>query len=452
MTARAVLATESLVSQPLELRFAGLPPETLIQVHARFTDDAGTTWHSEITVRSDGLGTVDLNTQAPEHGSYSGVDPNGLLWSMRPQTTLDDEAFRVAGAAGEQDGPSGHRMGLPHLVGDGPLTLLVEAGENQPGRPLAVLASATQVRHRFPEGVRETKVSDGAVRGAVFAPADVEDPTPGVVLLAGSGGGIYREQAAQLASHGLTVLALGYFNHADLPRFHHGVDLSYFREALEWFQGHLGHDRIGITGASKGGEAALVVAAEYPHVVRACAPVVGGDLYVGGSDDVGTMAAAWTRDGEAIPWACTPQDALLVGEELRLPAEGRLYNMRLAMEGWYFDADVYQRAAIPVERIICPVLFLSAGDDQSWPSYEASERALARIRHHNPSAPVRHVSIADAGHLLTMPGYPTTLTARGLHPLLPLFFTLGGTPAATAQMQRRMWQERITFFDNVLGT
>ncbi len=41
-------------------------------------------WESAATYIADTGGTIDLSRDAPEEGSYDGVEPMGFLWSMTP--------------------------------------------------------------------------------------------------------------------------------------------------------------------------------------------------------------------------------------------------------------------------------------------------------------------------------------------------------------------------------
>src|SRR5258708_18671618 len=57
---------------------------------------------------------------------------------------------------------------------------------------------------------------------------------PGVLVLGGSEGGVPRQRAAWLASHGFAALALAYFNYEDLPPRLEAIPLEYFGRAIGW--------------------------------------------------------------------------------------------------------------------------------------------------------------------------------------------------------------------------
>jgi dienelactone hydrolase len=100
------------------------------------------------------------------------------------------------------------------------------------------------------------------------------------VLLGGSEGGLPNGYAAGLlASHGYSVLALAYFDEPGLPPELQRIPLEYFQRAISWLakQPDVDPTRITLIGSSRGGEAALLIGATYPQLVRAVAAYVPSD-------------------------------------------------------------------------------------------------------------------------------------------------------------------------------
>src|SRR6266540_3724877 len=89
---------------------------------------------------------------------------------------------------------------------------------------------------------------------------------PGLLLLGGAEGGMHEDDAALLAAHGYAALALAYYGLPGLPATLQNIALEYFEAALTFLQRHphVRGDRFAVMGASKGGEAALLVAASPP--------------------------------------------------------------------------------------------------------------------------------------------------------------------------------------------
>jgi pimeloyl-ACP methyl ester carboxylesterase len=273
-----------------------------------------------------------------------------------------------------------------------------------------------------------------------------------VVLLSGSGGGVSGAAGSLLAAHGFAVLDLAYFNYPGLPDHLVDIPLEYFREAIEWLRARLGHERIALQGASRGGEAVLAIAAAFPELVSAVVGVVPGDLYLVGSDGVNTAKPSWNLDGLALPRGMdTEEVAALQAPDLSKLSSAECVNTREAFfEPWYLDHEVYERTAIPIEQIQCPILLVSAADDQCWDSFHSSERAVERLRRKGFHHPVKHLWFEEAGHFLVAPGMPTSMVDAAYHPVLKMPFTMGGTPAATARAQRGFWRAAIRFYRDVL--
>jgi hypothetical protein len=96
-------------------------------------------------------------------------------------------------------------------------------------------------------------------------------------------------------------------------------------------------------------------------------------------------------------------------------------------------------AAIPVEQTNGPVLLLNGADDQLWPSPEMSRDILTRLKVHRHPFPDRLLSFSESGHLVTLPGLPSTS------------MTFGGTPAGVARAAKLAWAATLRFLDDNLA-
>lgn len=390
-------------SAPLDtarrIRVVGLEPDRTVTVRASTGDRA-----AEAVFRADERGVVDLTRHAPVSGSYSGVDPMGLFWSMTP-TGAD---------------PCGHTFVEVDGVGRVEVDLLTA-----------------------PEGVKRTEVADHGLVGVLFEPAD-GGPHPGVLVLGGSEGGLHEADAALLAGHGFAALALAYFGAPGVPDDLVEIPLEHFGPALE-----LLGDRVGVVGGSRGGELALLLGTVFPRV-KAVVSVVGSGVVtqaVGpGSRLLGKLAheaASWTWRGRPLPYL-----PYSVPEELRMAVvNGDPVPLRLAFD---LTDGVPEDVEIPVERINGGVLLLSAGDDQSWPCRELSEIAHERLKAHNHPFRYEHVVYPEAGHLIAGPPHRSATDVVVPGPGVRL--RMGGTPAATAAARADAWRRTIEFLSDQLGT
>ncbi len=392
---------EAPLDSPVDISVVGLPPDSRATITLTTGDRS-----SSAVFLADERGVVDLTRHAPVEGDYSGVDPMGLFWSTRP--------------TGGKPGPE-----LLEVDGVGKVEL----------RRLAV-----------PEGVRRTEVDTGGLVGVLFEPDD-EETHPGVLVLGGSEGGLRESDAALLAGHGFTTLALAYFRAPGVSDHLVDVPLEYFGKAIAYLSPRAGE--VGVIGGSRGGEAALLLGATFPDV-RAVVSVVGSGVVTQGIGPGRNLlqvlqheSASWTFKGEALPYL-----PYSIPDGLRRDVvDGSPTSL-----GEAFDlADgIPEEAVIPVERTRGGVLLLSAGDDRSWPSAALSEVAKQRLDEHDHPFPYEHVTYPEAGHLIAGP--PHRPTTDVLVPGPGVTFRMGGTPSATAAAQADAWRRSLKFFSEQLGT
>ncbi|MBG0826015.1 acyl-CoA thioesterase/BAAT N-terminal domain-containing protein [Planomonospora sp. ID91781] len=414
---------EPTVDTPLRIRLTGLPPGGLVTVRARQHDPSGRRLAAHATYPADRRGEIDLSSQAPLSGTYDGADPMGLIWSMS-----------------DQDGTPGPRVPEPESLAPVTVTLTVEAGAETGGERLAETAFD---RLRLPPAVRRTEVRDHGLVGTLFHPGE-GGPWPGVILLGGSEGGLHELDAALMAGHGFAVLALAYFGVEHLPPELVDIPLEYFGTAVSFLQGlrQVRAEAIGVIGASRGGEAALLVAATFPQVSAVVCTVGSGVVTQGISfrptlpETLENARPSWTREGEPLPFlphTITPEFRRQIAEDEPVLL-GPTFRPDLA------GPDLLAAATIPVERIRGPILFLTAGDDHCWPSRELSGVAMARLD--DPA--YRHVHYPQAGHLIAPP--PFTPTTALVVPGPGARFSMGGTPKANAAARADAWRQSLRFF------
>jgi dienelactone hydrolase len=414
MTIRIVISpSDPNLDTELRIRLAGLPSGERVALAAGSRDRRGERWESSAVFVAGPDGIVDLTRDAPESGSYGGVDPMGPVWSMR-------EVPGRAVAPGDPLGPV-------------PLELAATVDGVQ-------AASTVVVRRRVPDGLVRTEVRDAGLVGVLYHPIGATR-VGGVIMLAGSEGGLHEDDAALLAGHGYAALALAVYGLPGLSPTLREIPLEYAGRALEYLRAlpFVDADRIAVTGGSKGGEAALVIGATYPSV-RGAVSVVGSGVMtqgiaqsiVDGSflEILRTPVPNWTLRGEPLPYVPS-----VVTEELeKLLAAGEPVRLRLMFDPG-LSMDVLADATIPVERINGPVLLLSTEDDgAAGPAYQqiAADRLAAHGR------PYEHVVYPGAGHLIAAPPYaPTTLRFT---PGPGMTFDHGGDPADTAFARADAWR------------
>src|SRR5215475_459816 len=130
---------------PLSIRLSGFAPREPVTVTAEMVTREYFRWRSAATFVAGADGGVDLGATAPVGGSYSGVSPMGLIWSME----------RIAGP--ESDAPI--------MRGRFPETVAFRAEAENGER-----AEASVIRAMVGPGVTFKLLAQDGLRGAWYLP------------------------------------------------------------------------------------------------------------------------------------------------------------------------------------------------------------------------------------------------------------------------------------------
>jgi len=288
-------------------------------------------------------------------------------------------------------------------------------------------------------GLQTIQVRDDGLVGTFYLPG-TPPPWPAVIVVGGSGPGIFGLPGLMFASEGIASLALAYFGMPGLPKTFERIPLEYFAAAIRWLERRkdVRSDAIAVAGASRGGELALLLSATYPEI-KAAISWVGSGLVYGGVVSMSTAPiAGWTRNGVDLPFAgFVPSAANMDNPPVRL-TPGFLAGLE--------DREAVAAAEIPVERINGPVLLISGTDDAVWPATVLSDFAVRRLRAHNHPHPVEHLAYEGAGHIIgpPVPGLSYNIT-HAVHPILGVDFEFGGTPEKNAAASLDSWPRIVTF-------
>jgi fermentation-respiration switch protein FrsA (DUF1100 family) len=413
----------SLQDEPLGIRVLDVDPGAKVTLSLQGSMSAGDMSGSRASYIAGADGVVDLGRDAPLDGSYEGVDPMGLLWSLDPPVPR---------------AMSGDELSPRYFE----LTARVGNGE----------ASAEIERHVMgPDVVRKPLKDEGFV-GTLFRPVEGR-PCPGLVVLGGSEGGLVECFAALLASRGYAALALAYFGIDPLPRSLCSIPLEYIAGGISWLRSHeaVAGRRVGVAGASKGGELALLMAATYPELIDAVVAVVpSGVSFMGIGTGLRSFAnffrSSWSFNGAPVPFVpmgMTPS-VMWASSLSRGPMRiASIYEAAMA------NGSAMQRATIPIERFEGPVLLASSEADAVWPSISLAGIATARLDATRRRAPHEHLVAADAGHFVGLPHDPAMVSVPGAYMGRPLLF--GGTRQGTAHTSVIWWRRTLDFLAEHLG-
>lgn len=259
---------------------------------------------------------------------------------------------------------------------------------------------------------------------------DAPGAHPGVVVLGGSEGGLEGSGrlASALADEGFVALAVGYFGMPELPPQLVSIPLERFDVAIDWLrqQPQVAQQPIALLGASKGAEAALLVASARDDLA---ALVVGTPTHVSWQGlDMAKWAdvPSWTRDGQPVPY-------------VRYDVQGSPWPLVEMYARSLRNEAAAQAARIPVEQIQAPAMLLSGGEDQMWPAFAMASAIVRDIKAARPDAQVEHLSYPEAGHLvLGRPFDPND-------PKVQRITQLGGTIDGNLQSRVDGWPRVIAF-------
>lgn len=280
--------------------------------------------------------------------------------------------------------------------------------------------------------MKRRSIRENGLVGTLFSD---ECPSSSVIVLGGSSGGLHETRAENLAKEGFAALALAYFGVETLPTRLHQIPLEYFEKAIEILSGF--SKKIGLWGVSRGAELSLILGTLFPEKISAIAAHVPSSVVYGALDD--RNSPAWIYGGKPIapsaPFVYTESET---GDSESTAIRGTPLFLNAMKEQAAFDSS-----AICVEKIKCPLLLISAEDDQMWPSSVFARQIVSRLNKHGSTIPCSHISYPKVGHA------PSKGTV-GLHPVMKRWFAYGGNPAENSLAAVDWELKTISFFKEQL--
>jgi dienelactone hydrolase len=225
-----------------------------------------------------------------------------------------------------------------------------------------------------------------------YYPAAGDGSHAGILLLGGSEGGLGSGGAATaraLQAAGFSVLQLSYFRAPGQARVLEEAPLEVFDSGLAWLarQPAVDPSRLAIVGASKGAEAALLVATRRRDLRAVVAGMPSSVVWAGVDWEHGFGA------GEASSWSerGKPLEHLPYGD----------FNFSTGIRSRYDNGLArlarHMSAIIPIERARTSVLLVCGEADALWPSCPMARQVA--IRASNLGGPkVKVLAYKDAGH------------------------------------------------------
>lgn len=430
-----VSSPRGLIFEPIEIRSEGHLPGERVEITAHLTDDCQLEWISHGHFVADCKGAIDLATAPSESGSYIGLDPSGLFWSMSPDGSGDRSKLLSSNA------PE-HQIGRPQYPIDKPVVIsLSSRGQSSQATANAVI----EVRH-LAVGIGVEELASGRLRGKVYRWEDRTKQRGAILVLGGSGGGIEQRFAPALASLGYDVVCLAYFAYSDLPPSLCEIPLEYFGECLAWMQGALSPKAVAVQGTSRGGELALLLASEFVEEIAGAVGVVPMFCVTPGWTSESVECSAWSLKGKALPYPPSKDSMTVADMQSLAKTPDEPIELASDFRKNLDTIDARERYGIPVEKINGPVLLISGVEDSMWPSHWACQIIANRLRKNGFSKEYRHVALRETGHLTPLPNTNTKFTHAVHHAVLNVFLSAGGNPSGSALSSHEMWSALSSYY------
>lgn len=281
--------------------------------------------------------------------------------------------------------------------------------------------------------MERTPIREDGLVGTLFHSRETKNA---VICLGGSNGGLPEERAEILARHGFTTLALAYFAYEGLPPTLNQIPLEYFEKAIERMFSESGIEKVALWGGSRGGELALLLGTLFPSMISAIAAHVPSSVVFGSFPE---NSPAWTYRGTPV----TPIAPFQFSQKITGSSEQTAISMTHCFLKSMEDREAYKAAQIPVEKLECPLLLISAGDDRMWPSKLFAEQVEQRLMQYQSPIQCTHYSYKDVGHA-------PSKGESGFHPIFDRWFAFGGKPEENKKAAGEWIEKTIDFFKESL--
>ncbi|MEM1151129.1 MAG: acyl-CoA thioesterase/BAAT N-terminal domain-containing protein [Pseudomonadota bacterium] len=412
-----------IAGDPVDIVVSGLSPGEEVVLHARrvlknhFARGAPSqVFSSSARFLVDKDGRVDTSESAAIEGSYEGVDPNGLFWSMRPETDGAVEAHSSVELEVKIDGETVASSAFDLIGGPGGLEI-----RDVPSLP-----------------------------GSYFAAHPDAGDHPVIIMVGGADDLRFNRETVvpQLVAQGYSVLYFATYEIIygtaeptveELPTRYVNIPIDRLQGAYDWLveQPNVDEHRIGLYGYSRNAAYVLLAATRFDWIdaVAAIAP----------SDVV------WEGWGEGVPlgttssysWQDEPLTYVAYGEswfrETAKFGRGERGRLRTPMdEGRWTNPQSVVAARIPIETYRGALLVSGGEQDDLWSAGHMAQNIAERR--------------AESGlvtELLVFPDAGHTLIGDGQSPIL-LIYEPEEARAVTAKAQSETWQATLDLFRNAL--
>ena len=420
---------QTLMDQQVFIKVSGLKPNvkvTIIATSLVLVARGQAMFFSFAYYAADGKGEVDVGVMPSVGGSYTGIEPMGLFWSM----TL---------APGQTPGRrfSVSDVTKPVIVKltlcEGHINDIDQRVIEFHDEKSQIMLQSCQVERwymKWDGSILRIPVRSGNLRGTLFVPKD-NKMYPGVIDMFGSAGGLMEFRAALLASHGFAVLALAYFAYDNLPN-NLQLNLEYFSDAVDWLEAQpmVLKNSVGIIGVSLGANLACISPLLNSKVKAVVS--INGTHYLFG--------ATFHYKGQKVP--SRPVDA----SKIKITPNGAVSSPLSPVSG---HPDI-ENCLLKIQQAApsTSFLFIHGGSDNNTdPEHGFVLASRLNTSGHQRS---RLLIYPGAGHLIEPPYTP--LNRYVFFKTYGDIVDYGGDMRMHAFAQESSWKEIITFLQHILPT
>jgi dipeptidyl aminopeptidase/acylaminoacyl peptidase len=231
-----------------------------------------------------------------------------------------------------------------------------------------------------------------------------QEKQPLVVAFGGSSGGMLyaqessREFREKILSMGYALLTIGYIGTENSQSEIDRVSLDAIYDTIRSYQNHpmIDGQKTALLGFSRGGELVLNLAGRFNDFDAVVSIVPPNMTMPHRFNWLGLFeTSAWTMDGKEIPCITSTYKTRRI-----LRNDG----LHKALSEVLKDNRTAGKAEIPVERMNCPVLIISAKNDEVWPSAMMGDLIIKRLQENNYGCYYKHI-VVDGGHSDTYQDY-----------------------------------------------
>ncbi|HLZ14564.1 MAG TPA: acyl-CoA thioester hydrolase/BAAT C-terminal domain-containing protein [Candidatus Saccharimonadales bacterium] len=288
------------------------------------------------------------------------------------------------------------------------------------------------------KSITKRQINTSGLVGELFTPQG-QGPFPAALCIGGSSGGVKTAAAPLLAEAGFVALSLGYFGAPGLLKEFAELPLEYFVQGVDWLlaQPMVRGRKVGVTGTSRGSEAALQAATLTPHVGSVVAYVPSGIRWMGVAG-----RPSWTYNGKPLPYVQWPNDFDKGGAIAKVDRFKQILD----------NPAVWASAEIAIEKAACPLLLISGKNDQLWPSERMANLIMERLKKHSYPHHYEHIAYPNAGHRIKVPGLdPSSYEPVSEDTVTHEILSLGGTYEGNKLASEQSWNETVSFLRSALG-